>query len=568
MSFSSSSSSSSSERYDRQIRIWGEHGQVRLQEAHVCMVGCGATATEILKNLVLPGIGAFTLVDDALVTRGDLANSFFFTPDSLGEARAVVASRLLCELNNSVRGNPVVGNVDELLDEGGATTLPYFGQFSCVVVASRSAQVVRRLAANLLEIGTPMFWARSFGFVGVHRAVLCEHFVVDSKPDFARADLRVGAQWPALRRHVDNVLGERSLCDIERHELARVPYVVLLVRLAELWRRERGDDARPARTDEFARFIDERVGAERRDCENVAEARDAAFHAFRRAGDDVPDELAAMFACDRCAQLTRDSAPHWIVVRAIDEFRRAHGGSLPLSGAIPDMASDTRSYIALQRLYRDKASDDVDDVLERVGRLLDDLERPRADIARPLVASLCKNVRALAAPPFVSIDEEYRVESPSPRVASSLRNALATFAFDDDGGDDEEEAAAAPLSDAAWYLVVRAADAFCQEHGRWPGVDGCDDGQFGDDTRRLLAECAKLIERYGIDASPDSLEAHARELCRYGDAELHSVAAFMGGLTALEVIKTVTQQFVPATSAFVYNSIRSTSLTLTFTDDE
>ena len=61
-------------RYDRQLRIWGEQGQSRLESARVCLLHCGPTGTEALKNLVLGGIAAFTLVDGGKVTRADLGN--------------------------------------------------------------------------------------------------------------------------------------------------------------------------------------------------------------------------------------------------------------------------------------------------------------------------------------------------------------------------------------------------------------------------------------------------------------------------------------------------------------
>jgi amyloid beta precursor protein binding protein 1 len=61
-------------RYDRQLRIWGEQGQARLESARVCLLHCGPTGTEALKNLVLGGIAAFTLVDGAKVTPADLGN--------------------------------------------------------------------------------------------------------------------------------------------------------------------------------------------------------------------------------------------------------------------------------------------------------------------------------------------------------------------------------------------------------------------------------------------------------------------------------------------------------------
>jgi hypothetical protein len=42
-------------RYDRQLRLWGDHGQLALERSRVCVIHATATATEILKSLVLPG---------------------------------------------------------------------------------------------------------------------------------------------------------------------------------------------------------------------------------------------------------------------------------------------------------------------------------------------------------------------------------------------------------------------------------------------------------------------------------------------------------------------------------
>ena len=43
------------------------------------MLGCTSAGTETLKNLVLPGVGSFTIVDDANVSLSDLGNDFFVT---------------------------------------------------------------------------------------------------------------------------------------------------------------------------------------------------------------------------------------------------------------------------------------------------------------------------------------------------------------------------------------------------------------------------------------------------------------------------------------------------------
>jgi amyloid beta precursor protein binding protein 1 len=54
------------------------------------------------------------------------------------------------------------------------------------------------------------------------------------------------------------------------------------------------------------------------------------------------------------------------------------------------------------------------------------------------------------------------------------------------------------------------------------------------------------------------------EMCRFGAAEIHVVAALIGGITSQEVIKLITKQFVPKRGTFIFNGIdhKSQSLTL------
>ena len=82
-------------RYDRQLRLWGDHGQNALEKARVCLIGATATSTEILKSLVLPGVGNFTIVDGKKVTPEDIGNNFFLDNECVNQSRGSVATRCL-----------------------------------------------------------------------------------------------------------------------------------------------------------------------------------------------------------------------------------------------------------------------------------------------------------------------------------------------------------------------------------------------------------------------------------------------------------------------------------------
>ena len=103
-------------KYDRQLRLWAASGQQALEEAQVLLVNSdgplgngssgvtGVVGVEALKNLVLPGIGGFAIVDPATVEEADLGVNFFLEQESLGKSRAQETCRLLKELNPDVEG--------------------------------------------------------------------------------------------------------------------------------------------------------------------------------------------------------------------------------------------------------------------------------------------------------------------------------------------------------------------------------------------------------------------------------------------------------------------------------
>lgn len=102
-------------KYDRQLRLWAASGQRALEESHVLLVvpevskgsASSVAGAETLKNLILPSIGQFTVLDSAKVTEADLGINFFLEAESLGKSRAAETCRLLEELNPDVKGHHI-----------------------------------------------------------------------------------------------------------------------------------------------------------------------------------------------------------------------------------------------------------------------------------------------------------------------------------------------------------------------------------------------------------------------------------------------------------------------------
>lgn len=91
-------------KYDRQLRLWAASGQQALEDAKILLLNHspGVVGIETLKNLVLPGVGSFTIVDGATVSEPDLGLNFFLEESSLGKSRAAETSKFLKELNPDV----------------------------------------------------------------------------------------------------------------------------------------------------------------------------------------------------------------------------------------------------------------------------------------------------------------------------------------------------------------------------------------------------------------------------------------------------------------------------------
>ncbi|GFY97497.1 NAD(P)-binding Rossmann-fold superfamily protein [Actinidia rufa] len=116
-------------KYDRQLRIWGEQGQAALEKASICLLNCGPTGSETLKNLVLGGIGSITVIDGSKVEEGDLGNNFMVDESSVGQSKARSVCAFLQELNDAVKAKFIEEYPEALIE----TNPSFFSQFTLVI---------------------------------------------------------------------------------------------------------------------------------------------------------------------------------------------------------------------------------------------------------------------------------------------------------------------------------------------------------------------------------------------------------------------------------------------------
>ncbi|KAM1010190.1 hypothetical protein TB1_044823 [Malus domestica] len=508
-------------KYDRQLRIWGEQGQTALEKASVCLLNCGPTGSETLKNLVLGGVGSITVIDGSKVEPGDLGNNFMVDESSVGKSKAKCVCQFLQELNDAVKAK-FIEEYPEVLIE---TNPSFFSQFTLVVATQLGESSMVKLDRICREANVILIFARSYGLTGLVRISLKEHTVIESKPEHFLDDLRLNNPWPELKRYAETI--DLDVSDPVAHK--HTPYVLVLVKMAEEWEKNHDGKLPSTREEkkEFKELIKARMTA--LDEDNYKEAIEASFKVFTPRG--ISSDLQQVIG-DSCVEIDSSSSDFWVMVAALKEFiENEGGGEAPLEGSIPDMTSSTEHYISLQKLYQAKAEADYLVIEQRVRTILKKIGRDPNSISKTTIKSLCKNARKLKVCRYRLVEDEFN----SPTVPE-LQKYLT----------DEDYSVA-----SVFYVLLRAVDRFAANYNSFPGQF---DGLMDEDISRLKTTAVGLLNDVGCNGVTLT-EDLINEMCRFGAAELHAVAAFIGGIASQEVIKLITRQFVPLSGTFVFNGI-------------
>jgi len=510
-------------KYDRQLRLWAASGQAALEAAHILLVnsGAGTVGVEALKNLVLPGIGKFTIADDAVVSETDLGVNFFLDENCLGQSRSRSAVKLLQELNPEVQG-------DYFPKEGTTLDLKAILEMSpgyTVILYTHpiSRENLKIIEDHGKEHKTPLFAIHSAGFYSYFHINLEGTFpVVDTHPEVEKTtDLRLLNPWPELSQFADDMAKDIDSLDDHRH--GHIPYLVLLLHFLKEWRSSHNGENPTSTKDkkEFRAFVlskmrsDNPEGGE----ENFQEA-EAAINknvvAIR-----LEDGVKEIFE----HQLTKEyenRSTFWVVVAAVKKFFEKHN-CLPVPGAIPDMKAESDVYVKLQRLYKNKAQQDAREVFETVRAM------PGGDCAELADVELfCKNARFVRL-----INAASDNKSLDALIESEIANDTEAMAmYEATGG-----AFSMPKSNIFIYLALLST-------AHKPGA-----------TADEIMELIKQIAPPAADS--ERMLQSAQEVARAQGGELHNISAFTGGMVAQETIKIITKQYVPIDNTCIFDGISS-----------
>ncbi|EDQ84393.1 uncharacterized protein MONBRDRAFT_30271 [Monosiga brevicollis MX1] len=425
---------------------------------------------------------------------------------------------LIGELNREVRGNHREESVEHLVDNDP----DFFRAFSVVVATQMPFAQLASLARLLWKLKIPLLVGRVYGLFGYLRLAVPEHTVIESHPDDALHDLRLLHPFPALASFAKSI-------DLEH---SHVPYPILILKCLQQWQADH-EGALPssyAQRKEVKALLEQ---ARRQRADGLGPESqtnfDEAIQACNTAllPSDIPSDVAAIMDHPAASTCDTTTSTFWILVRALKRFVNTHG-SLPLRGSLPDIETDTASYVRLQEAYKAQAEADRIEIANYVAEDLKMVGRPTTAVPEDTIKLFCKNAAFLAALTCRSLEDE--AQAPE---SSLLDRQL-------------EE----PDNHALFYVSLLAADDFYFGHGAYPGTLASD---FTDDILDLTNSAQGVLTRLGLSATVKDDFIH--EFCRYGAAELHTISAYLGGIAAQEVIKLVTHQYVPFNNTLLYDGM-------------
>lgn len=658
------------DKYDRQLRLWGASGQRALGSTLVVLVGSSACGTETLKNLVLPGVGSFLVLDDddgaASTSNGDgvvtvqLAEqevppsllkfasptANFFLPPSSSSAdssnstmmsKAAMACTLLSELNPDAIGFhstvPYLSAVNfAALLQSLTTNPPITASTShklLVISADQPPHITLPLSHACHSLSIPMVHVRSYGLLGYVRIQTAPpyHCVVESKPSHRIPDLRLSA-WPLFGglRHVhDGISNMDGMEDSKEH--SHIPYVVILLQALEKWR---GTVSAPFHPDPKLRPRYPETFAEKEEYRKVV--RSMAINLNNEVNfEEALQNAHLVWADGRLGEETKlvldrvREEEFWtnaiksemeedendggsnssssnnssgvvpvhvlqfqLMVLALKRFLKENDEYPPLEGTIPDMTADTKTFVALQEAYQQQAEMDRAKFDALVSTLLEECHQKAngcdVRVTKPTddeIVTFCKNTRYIRILETRPLYAEYKEQDPSSPIISTLAKSNIFTSpsnpnFDEIqsyGRDDLNASTMDPYVDdpiqtpMLWWIALRACDAFYDRHEHYPGKHDQTLALEADATEvyKLMVEVVgnlglkecDFIKVYLLDEAKG--KNLAREVVRYDEAEIHSIAAVLGGVASQEAVKLITGQYVPFDDTYVYNGIASTA---------
>ncbi|MRI58776.1 MAG: thiamine biosynthesis protein ThiF [Epsilonproteobacteria bacterium] len=164
--------------FRRQIELWGEETQKKLQEKSVAIVGCGGLGSSLALALGASGIGRIYLVDFDEVSRHNIHRQITFGMEDEGKSKAKINAQAIQRRCPYVEVESFAESFEEFADRGIRPDL--------ILDATDNLPTRARIDSYAKSVGVPWIYASVEEFQGqvcfMERASFDAFSITDRKP--------------------------------------------------------------------------------------------------------------------------------------------------------------------------------------------------------------------------------------------------------------------------------------------------------------------------------------------------------------------------------------------------
>ena len=540
----------SKDKYDRQTRLWGE-GQILICQAKLLCLNSDSCTSEILKNLILSGVGEVTIVDDTKITSEDLKNNFFIDAEDLGKLRGEIILKNLLELNPDVKGIFVNKSAKEYIDDEKNN----FKSFTILIATNLPSEENNKLYSIVKKNNLRLVIVKNNGLLSYIRLYENYHGNMSLRlPERPVADYRLYCPWKELQDFVNSF----NLEKMGAFDHKNVPYFIILMKALEKYRKIKNNPKASPKSMkeklEFKEIIksfevkteDEGINDNIKEAEeNFAPSCESNFETYRL--EEILQFIEKTSQKELFQKSNNIMKIFFIYFICFKKFYEKNK-SYPLCGNIPDMISNTDNFIGLKKIYNAKAKIDHQEMRDLITKEIKE-NKDLSDEEKQDLDKLVNNLKNDQVDFVEILNKNWPQASLFVYPDNDLEEEGKNFEpeFDDESS----------FLNFVWYLLFRASDKFFEKNKRYPGEKVDDFKKDVPELFELLKEEKKKIT-VEFDLGDYLNENNVFEFCRMGKGFVPPIVSIVGSIASQEIIKLITYQFETVNNTIIYDGINVT----------
>lgn len=502
-------------KYDRQIRLWNSNGQNSLSNSKICIININTLSSEILKNLILSGVGSIVIIDSTKVLKSDISTNFYLTEKEIGFNKSDAIAGNLKLLNLDIEIKSLEIPLSDLTIENNEN-IKFWSSFNCVIISEFGFDF--QLYELLWNLNIPLIKTLSVGFYSYLRIQLKQQTIIETH-NLNNNDLRIDKPWIELQNYID------SIDLLNNNDYFKIPYSIILTKLYQSFKND-NDNINPKISD-IRNLI--KLLYKSGDEINLNEAYNKASLIMKNS-TELTNDLKEIFNNSQTNELNKSSSIFWIMCNSLKSFYE-NFNLLPITGILPDMESDSLEYMKLKNIYTEKFLNDKKILKDKILNILtkfdrvDEINDLNFDNLLDLFIKNCK---------FLKVINGSKIDKSN--------DILNIFEFDNENFSNK----------SIIYLAFMICGYFYLKNKTFP-IDS--------NKSQLRSMAISILCNYkDLTAFPDGLDKVLDEICRSNSHELHNVSSIMGGIAAQEIIKILTNQYIPLDNCIVFDGISGKTL--------